>query len=96
MRYIIISKDETGSIGNQLKRWEKENKIDILERGEPITEIKIKLEKLAKALNVLQKSFIDDEIMEIYLSKKTGLGIGTIRTIMYKQKEFYQKIGLIK
>ena len=96
MRYIIISRDDTGVIGNQLKRWEKEKKIDILERGEPLTEIKLKIERLSKALLILKKCFIDEEIMEIYISKKTGLGIGTVRIMMNHQQEFYRKIGLLK
>ena len=96
MRYIIISKDETGNIGSQLKRWETEKKIDILEKGEPLTEIKLSLERLAKALRILKKSFIDEEIMEIYLAKKTGLGLGTIHMILSKQNDFYKKVGLMK
>lgn len=96
MRYIIISRDLEGNIGSQLSRWEKEKKIDILEKGEPLVEIKAKIEKLARALEFLQKSFIDEEIMQIYISKKTGLGLGTINAIMNRQEEFYRKVGLMK
>ncbi len=96
MRYIILSRDDEGNIGKILKKLEKEKKIDILERGEPLAEIKAKIQKLALALNNLEKSFIDVDILETYISKKSGLGLSVIRNIREKEEEFYRKVGLIK
>lgn len=96
MRYIILTKDDEGNIGKLLKKLEKEKKIDILERGQPIQEIKAQIQKLGLALEKLKKTFIDDEIMEIYIAKKSGLGIGTIRLILKNQNEFFRKIGMMK
>ena len=96
MRYIILSKDDEGNVGRILKQLEKEKKIDILERGQPIQEIKAEIQRLGLALNKLQKTFIDAEIMEIYISKKSGMGIGTIRLILKNQNEFFRKIGMMK
>ena len=96
MRYIILTKDDEGNVGKLLKRLEKEKKIDILEKGKPIEEIKAEIQKLGLALERLKKTFIDEEIMEIYISKKSGLGLSSIRSILRNQNEFFRKIGLLK
>lgn len=79
-----------------MKKWEKEKRITILEKGEPLVEIKAKIQKLSLALNNLKKSFIDVDVLETYISKKSGLGLSVIRSIRDKEEEFYRKVGLIK
>lgn len=96
MRYIILSQDDTGNIGKLFQKLEKEKKIQILEKGDFKQEIEAKIQKLAKAFEVLKKSFIDEDIMLTYMSKKSGMGLITIKEVLYHQREFYRKIGIIK
>lgn len=57
MRYLIESvSDEAGTIGAQIARWEKDGKISLLEKGDPIEEIKKDLLRIRRAFETL-KSF---------------------------------------
>jgi hypothetical protein len=82
MRYIIESKGDQGVIGAQIQKWVESDKIDLIEKADPVVEIKDKLERVQRALETLRKAGWNKEVMEIYISKKTGLGIGHIREII--------------
>jgi antitoxin component HigA of HigAB toxin-antitoxin module len=94
MRYIIDTKDEQGIIGMQIKKWENEKKLDIIEKADPVIELKTHLEKIARALDVLNKAGYNSEIMEIFLVRKTGLGMNKIQAVLKGQKEFFKQIGV--
>ena len=94
MRYILDTTDEQGIIGIQIKKWETENKLTIIEKADPTIELKTQLEKIARALDVLYKAGYNSEIMEIFLMKKTGLGLGKIRDVLRSQKDFFKQIGV--
>ena len=94
MRYIFESKDEQGTIGAQIAKWEKDGKIDVIEKADPVIELKDKLEKIQRALATLEKSGWNQEVMVIYISKKTGMGVGRIYDIMQSQKQFFKAIGV--
>ncbi len=94
MRYIIETKDEQGLIGIQIDKWKKEKKLDLIEKAEPVIEIKNKLEKVSRALNNLKNAGWDEEVMLIFISKKTGLGMGNIKNIMNAQDNFFRSIGV--
>lgn len=94
MRYIIDTKDEQGIIGIQIDKWKKEGIIEIIEKGEPVVEIKAQLERVAKALDTLKKSGYNSEVMKMWLSKKTGLGMNKIEPILASQMEFFRAIGV--
>jgi hypothetical protein len=94
MRYIFETKDEEGIIGMQIAKWQKENKLELIEKGEPVVEIKAQLERVAKALDVLKKSGYNSEVMLMWLTKKTGLGMSKIRAVLNSQTEFFKAIGV--
>lgn len=94
MRYILDTIDEQGIIGMQIQKWANEKKLDIIEKADPVIELKAQLEKIARALDVLNKAGYDNEVMEIFLMKKTGLGAGKIRDVLRGQKEFFKQIGV--
>jgi hypothetical protein len=94
MRYIIDTTDEQGIIGMQIKKWADDEKLTIIEKAEPVIELKAHLERIARALDILNKAGYDSELMEIFLMKKTGLGMGKIRAVLKSQQEFFKQIGV--
>lgn len=92
MRYIIDTND--GNVGKQLTKWEKQKNISIIEKGFPVKEIKLDLEKVGRALETLRRVGISNELMEMYISKKTGIGITQVRAMLYSQKDFFKIIGV--
>lgn len=94
MRYILDTKDEQGIIGIQISKWQKEKLLEVIEKGEPVVEIKAQLERVAKALDVLKKSGYNSEVMKMWLSKKTGLGMNKIQSLLNSQLEFFKAIGV--
>lgn len=94
MRYILETKDEEGIIGMQIAKWKEDNKLDIIEKAEPLVELKVQLERIARALDTLKKAGYDSEVMKIWLMKKTGLGMGKIESVLKSQTEFFKAIGV--
>lgn len=94
MRYILNTKQDEGLIGMQIEKWKKEGKVDIIEKAEPVVEIKAQLERVAKALDVLRKSGYNSEVMKMWISKKTGLGMNKIEPILDSQMQFFKAIGV--
>lgn len=94
MRYIFDTQDIEGIIGMQIAKWEKEKKLTMIEKGEPVLELKAQLERIARALDILKKAGYNSEIMEIFLMRKTGLGAGKIRSVLKGQEEFFKQIGV--
>jgi hypothetical protein len=94
MRYIIETRDEEGLIGIQISKWAKENKLEIIEKADPLVEMKVHLERIARALDVLKKSGYNSEVMRMWLSKKTGLGFNKIDALLKSQIEFFKVIGV--
>lgn len=96
MRYIIETEDSEGIIGMQISKWEKEKKLKIIEKAEPLIILKDNLEKVARALDLLRKLGYNRDVMICYLKDRTGLGKGTIDSVLYSQDDFFKKIGVIK
>jgi hypothetical protein len=71
MRYIINTEDQEGIIGMQIAKWEKENKLEIIEKADPVVEIQAHLEKVAKALEVLKKAGYNSQVMISWLHDQT-------------------------
>jgi len=94
MRYILDTTDDEGLIGIQISKWAKDNKLTIIEKAEPIVEIKAQLERVARALDVLKKSGYNSEVMRMWLSKKTGLGMSKIDSLLKNQMDFFKAIGV--
>ena len=94
MRYILDTTDEQGIIGMQIKKWENENKLTIIEKADPTIELKAQLEKIARALDVLNKAGYNSELMEIFLTRKTGISGSQIKKVLSMQQEFFNQIGV--
>lgn len=94
MRYIIDTTDDEGMIGSQIARWSKENKLTIIEKAEPTIELKTQLEKIARALDILNKAGYNSELMEIFLTRKTGISGSQIKKVLGMQQEFFKQIGV--
>lgn len=94
MRYIIETKDEQGLIGIQIDKWKKQKKINLIEKGDPVIELKDNLEKIAKALVYLKKANYSRELMEIFINKKTGVAITSVRAILNSQQDYFRAIGV--
>lgn len=94
MRYIINTKDEEGIIGMQIAKWVKDGKVELIEKAEPVVEIKVQLERVSKALEIMKKSGYNSEVMKIYLNKKTGVSMGNIEAVMRSQEDFFKAIGV--
>lgn len=94
MRYIFETQDEEGIIGMQIAKWQKEKKLELIEKGEPVVEIKAQLERVAKAIDVLKKSGYNSEVMKMWLSKKTGMSMAKIQALLNSQMDFFKAIGV--
>jgi len=96
MRYIIQTIDEEGIIGIQIDKWKKENKIEIIEKADPVVEIKANLERASKALEVLKRAGINSEVMKAWLVRKTGFGMNKVEALLRSQDDFFKAIGVKK
>ena len=97
MRYIINTQDSEGIIGIQLDKWKKEGKLELLEKGEPLVELKAHLEKISNALILLKKAGYNRDVMIAYIKDQCQpIGKGTIRSVLDGQDEFFKAIGLLK
>lgn len=94
MRYFIETNSEYAmQIGAAIARWEKDDKITIIEKGDPIEAIKIDLIKIKKAFDTLEKLGINKEIMIAYIRTK-GIALATISSVLYHQEQFFEKLGV--
>lgn len=51
-----------------------------------------RLKEVSEKFRVLKESGIDEEILEIYLERKTKLSKGKIRDVIHHTEEFYKKL----
>ena len=94
MRYIIDTLGEQAqSWGNTLRRAEERGEIKILEKGDPIEEIKDAVRKIARSLEILKKSGISEDVMIAYMRSK-GIAKKNIDEVLYHQKQFFKKLGI--
>lgn len=96
MRYLIeTNSDHAGPIGSAIARWVKDEKIILIEKGDPIDAIKTDLIKISKAFETLEKLGINKDIMIAYIRTK-GISIQTINDVLNHQDEFFRKLGVKK
>ena len=94
MRYLIETKSEFAmEIGSKIAKLAKDNKINIIEKGDPIEEIRTDLIKIKKAFETLEKLGINKDILIAYIRTK-GLSVATINNVLYYQEEFFKKLGI--
>ncbi len=89
MRYLIDTEEET--VKRELERLEKEEKITLIERGDPLEIIKGRLLKIKKAVEALKESGLNKDIMIAYIRTK-GIARRTIEDVLNYQNEFFEKL----
>lgn len=96
MRYIINTNDEQGLIGMYLNKLQKEGKLEIIEKGEPIVEIQAHLEKVSKALEVLRKAGYNSYVMKMFIYQDTKISQKEVNAVLKSQEDFFRQIGIMK
>jgi rhodanese-related sulfurtransferase len=96
MRYIIETNDEQGIIGMQIQKWKKDNKLELIEKGQPIIEIKAHLERVAKALEVLKKAGYNGYVMKMFIYQDTKVAKRDVDAVLDSQESFFKQIGVLK
>lgn len=95
MRYIFETHDEEGLIGIQIAKWKKEGKLELIEKGEPIVQIKAQLERVARALEILKQAGYNSQVMKSWLHEQTKISKRDIDKVLDSQEEFFKQIGVI-
>lgn len=95
MRYLIETLQNEGNIGSQIAAMQTRGDIEIIEKGDPVEEIKSQLIKIGKAFEYLKSAGIDEEVMIAYIQTK-GVPKGKITEVLFFQKEFLKKLGVLK
>lgn len=96
MRYII----ETTDAGNDQSVWNSINTlrdkgyITVVEKGDPIEEMKENLRKVARAMELLRDVGISNDLMVAFILQRTKIAQKTIKLILSKQDEFFRNIGV--
>jgi len=96
MRYVI----ETTEHGNEEAVWntinslKDKNLINVVEKGDPIENMKEDLRKVARSVEVLEKVGIDKELLIAWIKRKTSLSISVIETCLETERDFYKKLGV--
>ena len=94
MRYLIETNPENAMlIGAEIARWEKDKKISLIEKGDPVDAIRQDLLRISRAFETLKKLGINEDIMIAYIRTK-GIPISTIKSVLQNQKEFFKKLGV--
>lgn len=94
MRYLIETNPENAMlIGAEIARWEKDGKLSLIEKGDPIEAIKVDLLKITRAFETLEKLGINRDILIAYIRTK-GIPMTTIRNVIFYQDEFFKKLGV--
>ena len=94
MRYFIETNPEHAMlIGAEIARWEKDGKITLIEKGDPIDAIRTDLVRISRAFEILKKLGINEDVMKAYIRTK-GISLRMIDDVLYHQNDFFKKMGL--
>jgi len=96
MRYILNTTDSEGIIGMTISKWEKEGKLQIIEKADPLVELKEHLERIAKAMEILKKAGYNSEVMKSWIYDQTKVNKSEIRAVLNSQEDFFRQIGVLK
>jgi len=83
---LIIS-DEEGE-----RRMELMKEQNILERNPKLKILSSRLKDVARKFDALKKSGMDEEILIIFLSNRTGMGKNDVKNLLKAQDEFFSKL----
>jgi hypothetical protein len=96
MRYIIETTEEGNeqSVWNTINSLVEKKLISVVEKGDPIENMKENLRRITRAVQMLEKVGLGKDVMEAFLCNKTKLGKGTVRKILNAQSDFFEKVGV--
>lgn len=92
MRYVIRTSD-IGSI-NTINAMISKKKIECIEKGDPVEDMKNKLDSIKQALDILKNSGINEQLMINHIKAETQFGFTDINKILNAQKDFFKKLGV--
>lgn len=97
MRYIIETTDEGNiqSVWNTINSLKERGLITVVEKGDPVEEMKETLRKVARSMELLQKVGIDTELMVAYIKRKNpSISISAIKQTLESEHAFFSKLGI--
>ncbi len=95
MRYLIETNDGNAkSWGTTLHSAQKRGELRILEKGDPIEQIKTEILRMKRAIETLEKEGINMDVMIAYIRSK-GISRAQIDNVLKYQKEFLEKLGAL-
>lgn len=96
MRYIIETTDKGNeeNVWNTIDRLVREEKITIVEKGDPVEEMKHKLRKIARSLQMLNEIGFDKEVMRSFIYDKTKVAKRDIDLVLGEQEKFFKRLGV--
>lgn len=96
MRYIIETTDKGNeqNVWNTLNSLQDKSLIKIVEKGDPVEEMKLRLRKIARQMEILGEIGMSTELMAIYLHDKTKIAKRDIKKVLDQQKEFFDTVGV--
>ena len=95
MRYLFDTKEEQRDIGLQISRWESDGKIQMIEKGDKFEQVKKELLQIKMALDRLNKLGINQDVMRTYIYSKSKVSKTNIELVLYEQKQFLKKLGVL-
>lgn len=96
MRYIINTEDTEGIIGMQIQKWANDKKLTVIEKSQPLIELKEHLERIARALEVLKKAGYNSDVMKSWIYDQTKVSKAEIRAVLKSQEDFFRQIRVLK
>lgn len=96
MRYVIETNDEEGIIGMQISKWEKDKKLNIIEKGETLIVLQAHMERIAKALELLKKAGYNSYVMKSFIRQETKERKESVEAVLRSQEDFFRQIGVLK
>lgn len=97
MRYVIATTQlgEQQSVWNTIVALKEKGLISIVEKGDPIEDMKENLRRVARSLEILEKVGIDQDLMEAWIKRKNpGISVKAIHAALSSERDFFKRIGV--
>jgi hypothetical protein len=92
MRYIITTNNT--EVWNKINFWNKEGKLKIVDKGDLIETLRIKIDTLRESLEAVRKTGISMRLLSSYLYSETGLSRRDITKLLSAQDSFFKELGI--
>lgn len=98
MRYVIETIDEEMRIGAYIAKLEKDGKIRLIEKAEPLEVLKEQQHKIQRALELFKQAGINREVIIAYIQANVPSNMRSrknIIKILNCQEQFYKALGIV-